>query len=201
VRLALVVGVVAAFLGGAAAGAYSAKLVTIHDLVVVRCDPQAATFCEAATPRGRMIVIYTGRERFRSMPRVGSRVDVRGFDIRDGSDAYLGVLALELPTTAAATRVTRTGTASRLRIHGKVGVVRAGRVGFVSIRWVRSPIGGPVIGNLYERISFPASATALAQARRMQWDRISRPFDRETWAFSLRLVRGSYRLVDVRRDE
>ena len=56
---------------------------------------------------------------------------MRGFDVRDRSDAYLGVLALEVPGRLGTTTIRRTGTAPTPEIHGKVGVVRAGRVGFV----------------------------------------------------------------------
>jgi len=191
---------VAAGLGAAAAGAYTTKLVTVRDLVVVNCNQETKTFCDAATPNGRLIVLYTGRARFAKVPRIGSRIDVRGFDVRDPSDAYLGVLALEVPTATAKTTMTRTGTAARIVVHGKVGRIANGRVGFVSVRWVRSPVGGPVIGNVYERFSFRASAPLRARARTMQWDRVSRVFDRETWAFTLRLDSGSYRLVGLRRD-
>jgi hypothetical protein len=200
VRRALVVAALALGLGATAAGAFTTTLVTVRGLVVLHCDPATPTFCSVATRSGRVIALYTGRERFATVPRVGSRIDVRGFDVRDRSDAYLGLLALEVPGRLGTTTIRRTGTAQRLEIHGKVGVVRAGRVGFVGVRWVRSPVGGPVIGNLYERFSFPASAAVLARARRSQWDRFQRPFDRETWAFSLRLVRGAYRLIDLRRD-
>ena len=197
---ALALAVLALGLGASAAGAYTTKLVLVRGLVVVDCEETGRTFCSVATREGRVIVLYTGRARFAAVPRIGSRIDVRGFDVRDRSDAYLGVLALQVPGLAGRTTVRRTGTATRLVVHGKVGVVRAGRVGYVSARWVRSPVGGPVIGNLYERFSFPAGAAVLAKARRWQWDRLSRPFDRETWAFSLRLVRGEYRLVALRRD-
>jgi hypothetical protein len=200
VRRALVAAALALGLGAGAAGAYTTTLVTVRGLAVLDCDRASRTFCSLATPNGRVIVLYTGSARFAAVPRVGSRVDVRGFDVRDPSDAYLGVLALETPATSAATSVRRTGSAGRVTIHGKVGVVTRGRVGFVSVRWVRSPVGGPVIGNLYERFSFAAPAAILAQARRARWDRVARPFDRETWAFSLRLGQGSYRLVGLRRD-
>jgi hypothetical protein len=186
--------------GATAAGAYTTKVVTVRGLVVVDCEETGRTFCSVATTSGRMIVLYTGQARFAAVPRLGSRIDVRGIDVRDASDAYLGVLALQAPGGLARATIRRTGTARTLTVHGKVGVVRAGRVGFVSVRWVRSPVGGPVIGNLYERFSFPAGATLLARARRSQWDRVARPFDRETWAFSLRLGRGGYRLVGLRRD-
>ena len=115
-------------------------------------------------------------------------------------DAYLGVLALEVPTASAKTTMTRTGTAARIVVHGKIGRVTSSRVGFVSVRWVRSPLGGPVIGNVYERFSFRASAALRAKARAMQWDRVQRLFDRETWAFTLGLDHGTYRLVGLRRD-
>jgi hypothetical protein len=200
VRLALAAVVAAAVLGAAAADAYTTKLVTVRDLVVVNCNQQTKTFCDAATPNGRLIVLFTGRARFAKVPRIGSRIDVHGFDVRDPSDAYLGVLALEVPTASAKTTMTRTGTAARIVVHGKVGRVTSSRVGFVSVRWVRSPLGGPVIGNVYERFSFRASAALRAKARRMQWDRVQRLFDRETWAFTLRLDRGTYRVVGLRRD-
>jgi len=200
VRRALAAVVVAAGLGAAAAGAYTTKLVTVRDLVVVNCNQETKTFCDAATPNGRLIVLYTGKARFAKVPRIGSRITVHGFDVRDPSDAYLGVLALEVPTAKAKTTMTRTGTAARIVVHGKVGRIANGRVGFVSVRWVRSPLGGPVIGNVYERFSFRASAALRAKARTMQWDRVSRVFDRETWAFTLRLDRGTYRLVGLRRD-
>ena len=192
--------VVAGGLGSAAAGAYTTTLVTVRNLVVVNCNQETKTFCDAATPDGRLIVLYTGKERFPRVPRIGSRLDVRGFDVRDPSDAYLGVLALEVPTATGRTTMTRTGAAARIVVHGKVGRVTTTRVGFVSVRWVRSPVGGPVIGNVYERFSFRASAALRARARRLQWDRVQRVFDRETWAFTLRLDRGSYRLVGLRRD-
>jgi hypothetical protein len=197
---ALAAVVAAAGLGVTGAGAYTTKLVTVRNLVVVNCNRQTKTFCDAATPNGRLIVLFTGRRRFATVPRLGSRLDVRGFDVRDPSDAYLGVLALEVPNATAKTTMTRTGTAPRLVVHGKVGRVTESRVGFVSVRWVRSPVGGPVIGNVYERFSFRASAALRAKARTMQWDRVQRLFDRETWAFTLRLDRGSYRLVGLRRD-
>jgi len=200
VRRALAAVVVAAGLGAAAAGAYTTKLVTVRDLVVVNCNQETKTFCDAATPNGRLIVLYTGAARFAKVPRIGSRIDVHGFDVRDPSDAYLGVLALEVPTASARTTIARTGTAARIVVHGKVGRVTTSRVGFVSVRWVRSPVGGPVIGNVYERFSFRASAALRAKARTMQWDRVQRLFDRETWEFTLRLDRGTYRLVGLRRD-
>jgi len=199
VRLALA-AVVAAGLCAAAAGAYTTKLVTVRNLVVVNCNQETKTYCDAATPNGRLIVLFTGRARFAKVPRIGSRIDVHGFDVRDPSDAYLGVLALEVPTARAKTTMTRTGTAARIVVHGKVGRVTSSRVGFVSVRWVRSPLGGPVIGNVYERFSFRASAALRAKARTMQWDRVQRVFDRETWAFTLRLDQGTYRLVGLRRD-
>jgi len=199
VRLALA-AVVAAGLCAAAAGAYTTKLVTVQNLVVVNCNQETKTYCDAATPNGRLIVLFTGRARFAKVPRIGSRIDVHGFDVRDPSDAYLGVLALEVPTARAKTTMTRTGTAARIVVHGKVGRVTSSRVGFVSVRWVRSPLGGPVIGNVYERFSFRASAALRAKARTMQWDRVQRVFDRETWAFTLRLDQGTYRLVGLRRD-
>jgi hypothetical protein len=81
-------------------------------------------------------------------------------------DAYLGVLALEVPTSSATTTMKRTGTAARIVVHGKVGRVTSSRVGFVSVRWVRSPLDGPVIGNVYERFSFRASAALRATKSR-----------------------------------
>ena len=201
-RRALVVAVslVGLGLGAAAAQALTTTRTTVRDLAVLDCDPAMPTFCSAATRDGRVIVLYTGRARFRSVPPQGSRVTVRGFGVHYADDAYLGVVALEVPGRTGVTTLRRTGTVARRTIHGKVGIVRGGRVGFVSVRWVRSPVGGPVIGNVYERFSFPASGAVLAKARRSQWDRIARPFDRETWAFSLRLVDDRYRLVGLRRD-
>ena len=199
-RRAVVLVAVALGLGAAGAGAYTTTLVTVRGLVVLDCDRATRTFCSVGTATGRVPILYTGTTRFASVPRVGSRVDVRGYDVRDASDAYLGVIALAVPGGTARTTVRRTGTATTLVLHGKVGAVTAGRVGFVSIRWVRSPIGRPVIGNLYERFSFPATAAIVSKARRMRWDRVARPFDRQTWAFSLRLVHGVYRLVALRRD-
>jgi hypothetical protein len=200
VRRLLAAVLLAAGLGVSAAGAYTTKLVTVRDLVVVNCNRETRAFCDAATPNGRLIVLYTGSARFATVPRIGSRIDVRGFDVRDPSDAYLGVLALEVPTATAKTTMTRTGTAVRIVVHGKVGRVTSSRVGFVSVRWVRSPVGGPVIGNVYERFSFRASSPLRAKARRVQWDRVARLYDRETWAFALRLDHGSYRVVGLRRD-
>jgi hypothetical protein len=198
--LALAACAVGVGLGAAAAEALTTAPVRVRDLAVLDCDPAMPTFCSVATRDGRVIVLYTGRERFRTVPRAGSQVTVDGFAVRYPDDAYLGVVALEVPGRSGVTTLRRTGTVSRRTIHGKVGIVRNGRVGFVSIRWVLAPYGGPVIGNVYERFSFPAAGAVLARARRQQWDRIARPFDRETWAFALRLVNGRYRLMGLARD-
>ena len=74
-RLAFAAVVVAAAVGAAAAGAYTTKLVTVRNLVVVNCNQETKTFCDAATPNGRLIVLFTGRSRFAKVPRIGSRID------------------------------------------------------------------------------------------------------------------------------
>jgi len=123
VRRAVVLVAVALGLGAAGAGAYTTTLVTVRGLVVLDCDRATRTFCSVGTASGRVPILYTGTARFASVPRVGSRVDVRGYDVRDASDAYLGVIALAVPGGTARTTVRRTGTATTLVLHGKVGAV------------------------------------------------------------------------------